>query len=134
MAHDHPPAGVPGHHADHAGAHGPGAHVDSHAGTEHHHPGWKTYFLVGFILTVITAVEVSAFYIPAWESSRIYVPSMLLLSTIKFVLVVMYYMHLKYDHRLFRALFTGSLIIAIVTIVALLFLFGKIAFRTGALI
>jgi cytochrome c oxidase subunit 4 len=34
-------------------------------------------------------------------------------------------MHLKYDHKLFRALFTGPLIIAVVTLLALLFLFFK---------
>ena len=128
MAHHDP------HHA--ATAHGEHTtHVDHAAmGIEKEHPTWGTYWKIALILTVITAVEVSAYYIPAWESSRIYVPSMLFLSTIKFVLVVLYYMHLKYDHRLFRALFTGSLIIAIVTIVALLFLFGKLAVRTGALL
>jgi len=124
------------HHDPHHAHHDPVVtHVDHTAmGIEKEHPTWGTYWKIALILTVITAVEVSAFYIPAWETSRIYVPSMLFLSSIKFVLVVLYYMHLKYDHRLFRALFTGSLIIAIVTIVALLFLFGKIAFRTGALV
>jgi cytochrome c oxidase subunit 4 len=38
-------------------------------------------------------------------------------------------MHLKYDHKLFRALFTGPLIIAALTIVSLLFLFGHLAIR-----
>jgi cytochrome c oxidase subunit 4 len=37
----------------------------------------------------------------------------------------MFYMHLKYDHKLFRALFTGPLTIAISTLIALLFLFEK---------
>ena len=132
MADSHTPAPVtdPSHALPPAGETGGHAHHPD----EKPHPTWKQYKWVALILTVITAVEVSAFYIPAWESSRIYIPSMLFLSTIKFVLVVMYYMHLKYDHRLFRALFTGSLIIAIVTIIALLFLFGKLAVRTGALL
>jgi cytochrome c oxidase subunit 4 len=38
-------------------------------------------------------------------------------------------MHLKYDHRLFRALVTGPLIIAMATLISLLFLFGKFAGR-----
>ena len=101
-------------------------------GVEIHHPTWKTYVYVGLFLTIITAVEVSAFYIPAWEQSWIYVPSMLIMSAIKFAVVVLFYMHLRYDHRLFKALFTGPLIIAVVTIIALLFLFGKFAIRTGA--
>jgi cytochrome c oxidase subunit 4 len=54
------------------------------------------------------------------------------MSAVKFAIVVMFYMHLKYDHRLFRALFTGPLIIAVVTIISLLFLFGHIAVRLGS--
>jgi cytochrome c oxidase subunit IV len=38
-------------------------------------------------------------------------------------------MHLKYDHKLFRALFIGPLIIAMSTLVALLFLFSKFSHR-----
>jgi cytochrome c oxidase subunit IV len=41
----------------------------------------------------------------------------------------MFYMHLKYDHKLFRALFAGPLIIAALTIISLLFLFGQLAIR-----
>jgi hypothetical protein len=36
----------------------------------------------------------------------------------------MFYMHLKSDHRLFTAVFTLPLLIAIAVIVALMFLFG----------
>jgi cytochrome c oxidase subunit IV len=42
---------------------------------------------------------------------------------------VLFYMHLRYDHKLFKALFTGPLIIAIVTVIALLFLFGHLSVR-----
>lgn len=96
-----------------------------------HHPTWQTYVMVGVVLTIITAIEVSAYYIPAWETSRVYVPSMLILSSIKFAIVVLVYMHLKYDHKIFRALFTGPFVIAILTIIALLFLFGQLAIRMG---
>jgi cytochrome c oxidase subunit 4 len=98
---------------------------------EQHHPTWQTYVKVGVLLTIITAIEVSAYYIPAWESSRIYVPSMLIMSAFKFAVVVMFYMHLKYDHKIFRVLFTGPFIIAAITLVALLFLFGQLAVRLG---
>ena len=118
-----------GAHGGHAGAHG------DHGAGHHdgHHPTATTYVIVGVILTIITAVEVSAFYIPAWEGSAIYVPSMLFLSTVKFVTVVMFYMHLKYDHKLFRALFSGPFVIAFTTLFALMFLFGKLAIRLGIL-
>ena len=116
-------------HSDSAG------HGDAHAnvsGEVHAHPTWSTYWKVALILTIITAVEVSAYYIPAWEESRVYVPSMLIMSGAKFVIVVLFYMHLKYDHRLFRALFSGPLIIAAITIVTLMFLFGQIAIRLAS--
>jgi len=104
------------------------------AGHDHEeHPTWSTYWKVALFLTIITAVEVSAYYIPAWETSWVYVPSMLIMSAIKFVVVVMYYMHLKYDHRLFRSLFTGPLLIAILTLIGLLFLFSKLAIKIGVL-
>jgi len=103
------------------------AHGDAHP--EHHHPDWRTYRWVALILTLITVGEVWIYYIPAFVASRLFVPTLLILSAIKFVIVVMFYMHLKYDAKLFRALFTGPLIIAAITLISLLFLFGHIAVR-----
>jgi len=102
-------------------------------GHDENHPTWSTYWKVALFLTVVTAVEVSAYYIPAWETSWIYVPSMLIMSAVKFAVVVMFYMHLKYDHKLFRALFTGPLMIATLTLIGLLFLFSKLAIKLGLL-
>jgi cytochrome c oxidase subunit 4 len=108
------------------------AHVDHKAlGEVHEHPTWATYKWVALILTVITIVEVWVYYIPAFVASRLFVPSLLTMSAVKFGIVVLFYMHLKYDHKLFRALFTGPLMIAMTTIVALLFLFAKLVIRTG---
>jgi cytochrome c oxidase subunit 4 len=102
-------------------------------GVAHEHPTWKTYVRVGVILTLITALEVWIYYIPSFVASRAFVPTLLILSAVKFATVVLFYMHLRYDHRLFRALFTGPLLIAMTTIVALLFLFGHLSVRAGAL-
>lgn len=103
--------------------------ADDAAHAEHYHPTWKEYKWIALILTVITIVEVWAYYIPELVASRIFVPALLIMSAVKFIMVVMYYMHLKYDHKLFRALFTGPLIVAVLTILGLLLLFSKIAFR-----
>jgi cytochrome c oxidase subunit 4 len=91
----------------------------------HEHPTWKQYKWVALILTVITIIEVAAYYIPALVASPAFVPSLLIMSAAKFAIVVMYYMHLKYDHRLFRALFTGPLAIAVATLLALIFLLAQ---------
>ena len=119
MAHDP-------HHEEHH------ANVDHAAmGIEHEHPTWSTYWKVALILTLITVVEVWVYYIPAFVASRLFVPALLIMSAVKFVIVVMFYMHLKYDHKLFRALFTGPLIVAVMTILALLFLFSKLVVSAG---
>ena len=47
------------HHDEHAG-HGAG-----HAGGEHAHPSAKEYVGIAVVLTVITAIEVAVFYVPA---------------------------------------------------------------------
>lgn len=112
--------------ADH-GAHGAAASHAGHVNPDHahEHPTWSTYWKVGLILTVITALEVWAYYIPSLVASSFFVPLLLIMSAAKFAIVVLFYMHLKYDHRLFRALFTGPLIIAMSTLIALLFLLAK---------
>jgi cytochrome c oxidase subunit IV len=105
-------------------------HPDAAAATAHeesHHPQWSTYWKVALILGLITVGEVWMYYVPAIVASRAFVPGLLTLSALKFAIVVMFYMHLKYDHRLFRALFTGPLLIAASLLIALMFLFGHLA-------
>ena len=94
---------------------------------EHAHPDWNTYKWVALILAVITCVEVWVYYIPSFVATKLFVPTLLILSAIKFAIVVMFYMHLKYDAKLFRALFIGPLIMAVFVLIGLLFLFDHIA-------
>ena len=89
---------------------------------EHSHPGAKEYLAIAVVLTVITAVEVAIFYVP--QMKPVLVPSLLTLSALKFALVAMFYMHLKFDHRLFSWLFVVPMAIAAAVIVALMKLFG----------
>jgi cytochrome c oxidase subunit 4 len=97
-----------------------------HAGghTADHAPKTKTYLIVAGILTLITAIEVWVYYIPSVRESAIFVPLLLVMSAVKFFTVVGFYMHLKYDHKVFRGLFMGPFMIALGTIVALIFLFS----------
>ena len=110
-----------------------GAHDPNDPHETHGHPTAGTYVKVGVFLTIITAIEVWAFYIPAWVAHWSYVPALLMMSAVKFATVVLFYMHLKYDHKLFRALFTGPFIVAAGTLLGLMFLFGKLAVRLGIL-
>jgi len=91
------------------------------------HPPITTYLVVAAVLAVITAVEVAVFYIPAL--APVLVPVLLVLSAAKFSLVVMFFMHLRFDSRVFSGLFVGPLLIAIAIVLALMALFG--AFVVG---
>lgn len=101
------------------------------AGIEHEHPGWSVYWKVAVILTLLTIGEVWVYYIPAFVASRLFLPTLLTMSAVKFAIVVLFYMHLRYDHKLFRTLFTGPLMVAIITLFALMFLFGHIRLGHG---
>jgi cytochrome c oxidase subunit 4 len=113
--------------SDHNATGANAAHEAGHAHVEH--PDWKQYKWVALVLFLMTIVEVWVYYIPAIVASPFFVPGLLIMSAVKFAIVVMFYMHLKYDHKLFRALFTGPLIIAAVTITALLFLFHQLSIK-----
>ena len=112
-------AHAPAHPApSHAPAHG-GGHAAVHA-VEHAHPGSRTYIVVALILSVITAVEVAVYYIPALLP--LIFPILLVLSAIKFVMVVGWFMHLKFDHVSFTWYFGGGLGLALSIVLALIVL------------
>ena len=95
-----------------------------HQAQEDHHPKPVTYVLIGVALAIITAVEVAAFYlnVTPWLLSMV----LLLLSASKFVLVVGYFMHLRFDDWRFLALFTFPFVIAVSIMVALLGVFQNL--------
>jgi cytochrome c oxidase subunit 4 len=87
------------------------------------HATVKTYISVAIVLAIITGVEVATLYVPGIPNP-VLVISLLLMSAVKFYLVVGFFMHLKYDHQIMRALFVGPLIIAAAIILAVMALFS----------
>lgn len=96
--------------------------TQGHQQTEHAHPSNRTYVLVAAILGVITAVEVAVFYLEALRP--VLVPVLLTLSATKFAMVVGFFMHLKFDARLYRGLFLGPLVVALAVVSAMFLLYG----------
>lgn len=96
----------------------------------HAHPGPRTYVGVALILVAITLAEVGIFYVPDFYPAfrSLLVPAFLVLSAIKFILVVSYYMHLKFDPRFFTWLFTFFLLIAMSVAIAFVALFHGLYF------
>ena len=85
-----------------------------------------------YVLFVLTALEVLAYEIghgsvfPALQATvePIVVGILLVLSAIKFALVAMFYMHLKFDMKVLTWVFGFSLALAVVIISALILLFS----------
>ncbi|NNK49415.1 MAG: cytochrome C oxidase subunit IV family protein [Gemmatimonadetes bacterium] len=96
--------------------------TQTHDHVEHAHPSNRTYVLIAAILGVITAVEVGVFYLDALRP--VLVPILLTLSAAKFAFVVGFFMHLKFDSKLYRALFVGPLVVAMAVMIAMFLLYG----------
>ena len=99
-----------------------------HPGTQHQEAGETThptplmYVTVAMTLSAITALEVGIFYIT--QLGHGIIPILVILSGAKFALVAMFYMHLKYDHRLFSTFFVGGLALAGAVVFTLMVLFS----------
>ncbi len=92
-------------------------HDDAHAEGAHASPGF--YWMIGGILAVLTAIEVALFYMkPPMEQ-----PLLLILSAVKFVMVVGYFMHLKFDSKIFTGVFMAGLVLAMFMVSALVVLY-----------
>lgn len=89
----------------------------AHSHDSHDHPTLEFFVKLAIFLGIITAVEVAIYYIPALESML--VPLLLVLSAIKFVAVIMYFMHLKYDDNILTGIFVAALIVSIAVFIGL---------------
>jgi len=91
----------------------------------HHGATDKQYIVIALILAAITAMEVTISYV---HVGPIFLPALLIMMVAKFVTVVSYFMHLKFDNRLFSFLFYMGLILAVSVFAAAL---TKIHFFEG---
>jgi cytochrome c oxidase subunit IV len=97
----------------------------AHAGAEH--ASVATYVKVALVLTGITVIEVVAIYIQFL--TPIINPTLFVLSLAKFALVVLFFMHLRYDSRILTTLFVGPMVIAVAIVLALIALIAAGMFR-----
>ncbi len=84
--------------------------------------GVVLYTIIALILGIITFVEFAIVQWPTF-SSGVTFSGLYVLSIAKFLLVVMFFMHLKSDHKMLSGLFTTGMIIGGATVALLLFLF-----------
>jgi len=85
---------------------------------EEGHPDAATYIKIGAILFVITMVEVIVYYVNALQGALVGI--LLVLSASKFALVALWFMHLRFDNRLFTVFFTGGMVLVATLFVVVL--------------
>jgi cytochrome c oxidase subunit 4 len=77
----------------------------------------KQYIIIAVILAAITAAEVTLSYV---DVGWIFLPALLIMMVAKFLIVVSFFMHLKFDHKIFSFMFYMGLILAVAVYVAAL--------------
>src|SRR6478735_6289902 len=88
--------------------------LDGHAESVAHIPGAhqpaSKYVKIALVLALLTALETSTYWI---DYGALAVPLLIVLMVIKFITVASYFMHLKFDNRLFSWLFYAGVILAV---------------------
>jgi len=93
------------------------------------HPTDRQYILIALVLAAITAVEVGISYAKGLGDASN--PLLLILAAIKFFMVVAFFMHLKFDNRLFRRLLVTGIILAGVVYTIVFFTLGIFTSQHG---
>ena len=70
----------------------------------------SAYVRIALILAAITGLEVSTYYV---DFGPLFLPALLIMMIIKFIMVATYFMHLKFDNKIFSMMFYAGLILAI---------------------
>ncbi|MPZ98060.1 MAG: hypothetical protein GEU80_01785 [Dehalococcoidia bacterium] len=99
-----------------------GQHAEGVGHVEHPPTTIRQYVMIGVVLTVITALELAASYM---DLGALLIPLLLIMSAIKFAIVVALFMHLRFDSPLLARLFVFGLFLAIFLMVAVLLIFGN---------
>lgn len=95
------------------------AEVPAHRG----HPDEMEYIKIGIALAIVTLVEVALFYIDIERA--VLIPTLIVLSAGKFYLVVAFFMHLRFDSRLFTTAFVTGMVLAFAVFTVVLATLGS---------
>jgi cytochrome c oxidase subunit IV len=86
------------------------------------HPSAREYVRIGVILGVLTGLEITLYYVNIKHS--ILIPSLFVLAVLKFLLVVLWFMHLRFDDRRYARFFVTGLALAATLYLIVLIIFG----------
>ncbi len=92
------------------------------------HPSTRDYVRIAIFLAVLTAIEVALFYLDeAVDMGRWDGPLLIGLSTIKFIAVVGWFMHLRFESGFLSRFFGVGFVLAMVLYGIVLAAFGAFA-------
>jgi cytochrome c oxidase subunit 4 len=92
------------------------------ADSGHAHSKFHTFVQIAMVLSVITGIEIVLVYLPF--AKWLIISTLVILSAVKFLFVIFYFMHLRWDKVFCTILFFIGLVLALGTVAALLALFG----------
>jgi cytochrome c oxidase subunit IV len=96
------------------------------------HPTPAQYWKIAVVLAVLTAIEVSLYYLnSAYDLGPINAALLITLAALKFVIVVGWYMHLRFENSTLSRFFTGGFVLALGLYTVVLTAMGIIAIRGG---
>lgn len=97
---------------------------------EHAHPTPGQYWKIAAFLAVLTAIEVAMFYIDQeLELGFANAAILLSLSTVKFLVVVGWFMHVRYEKPMISRFFTAGFVLACGLYLVVLSAMGVVAIR-----
>ena len=85
------------------------AEIEDH-GSDHEHPSDAKYIQIAAVLAVLTALEVATYFVEMPTAAL--VPALMVMMVIKFFLVAAWFMHLRFDSRMFTRFFVTGLVLA----------------------
>jgi cytochrome c oxidase subunit 4 len=89
---------------------------------EHAHPSPRVYIAIASWLAVATAAEVGLYYLKMPHG--LFIGLLMFFMIMKFSLVAAYFMHLKFDAKIFRRFMVMGIVLAVVVYTIVLLTFG----------
>jgi cytochrome c oxidase subunit IV len=94
------------------------------------HPGPRQYIQIAVVLAGVTLLEVLAYYVERGTFEFVSIPRgalvflLIVMMVLKFVLVVLWYMHLRFDSPIYQRLFLTGLLLVLSVFLVVLLTFG----------
>lgn len=99
---------------------------------QHSHPTPGQYWKIAAFLAVITAVEVAMFYIDRQlELGFVNAAILISLSAVKFLVVVGWFMHVRFEKPMISRFFTAGFVLAVTLYLVVLAALGVVVIRGG---